>query len=266
VSVRGDGPAVLLPVRTAPHGEEEAEQLRLWGADPDAGLNLVTALVEAGFTVLAADYEAHRMAHPARALTPDNLSADLLALADAASVDRFAYAGYSWTALAGFQLAVRTDRLWALAMGGFPPIDGPYREMLAVTRAAHAAALAQEGQDAPLADVTPGDWDSAAVRTSPEQTRQFVALYESLEGFDDDGARSRLALPRLAYAGEADEIVYSEQWGGVTVRIAGPLREHRGLLESEGWRVELLPGRDHLGAMHSDVTVPLLTSWLRGAA
>ncbi len=73
-------------------------------------------------------------------------------------------------------------------------------------------------------------------------------------------------MPRLAYPGDADEIPYSEQWGGVTARMAGPLREHRERLEAEGWRVELLPGRDHLGAMHSDVSVPLMTSWLRAIA
>ncbi len=48
--------------------------------------------------------------------------------------------------------------------------------------------------------------------------------------------------------------------------MAAPLRDHRDRLEAAGWRVVLLPGRDHLGAMHSDVTVPLLTSWLRSVA
>jgi pimeloyl-ACP methyl ester carboxylesterase len=266
VSTWGSGPAVVLPLRTKPYPEEEAAQLRLWGADPDAGRVLATAIAEAGFTAIAADYEAHRMAHPAPdTLTADGFSADLLALADAAGAREFAYAGYSWTALGGLQLALRTDRLRALAMGGFPPVAGPYREMLAVTRAAHAASLAAEGRDAPAGDVTPGDWDTAQVQTSPAQTRQFLTLYESLQDFDDDAARARLTVPRLAYAGEEDDIVYSERWGGVTVRMATPLREHRERLEADGWRVELLPGRDHLGAMHSEVSVPLLTSWLATA-
>ena len=263
VLVAGDGPAVLLPVRTAAYDPATAETMRAWGAEPDAGPTLITGLRNAGFRVVAADLEGHRMAHPAaETLTPDALTQDLLAIADAADADRFAYAGYSWLALCGLQLAIRTDRLWALAMGGFPPIDGPYREMLAVTRAAHAFSLAPR-PTVPIAEVEPGDWDSAGVQTDPEQTRQFVTLYEALQGFDDTLAARGLTLPRLAYAGEDDEIGYGAEWGGVTVRIAPPLRRHRAELEAQGWTVQLLAGRDHLSAMHSDVAVPLLTSWLR---
>src|SRR5690606_15690462 len=73
-------------------------------------------------------------------LTADNIAADFLAVADAVGADNFGYYGYSWLAAAGLQLAVRTERLIGLAMGGFPPLDGPYAEMRAVTAAAHAAA------------------------------------------------------------------------------------------------------------------------------
>jgi pimeloyl-ACP methyl ester carboxylesterase len=70
------------------------------------------------------------MSNPAvDGLTPESVASDLLAIADASGADRFAYYGYSWLALAGLQLALRTDRLWALAMGGYPPLDGPYRAM-----------------------------------------------------------------------------------------------------------------------------------------
>jgi hypothetical protein len=57
-------------------------------------------------------------------------------VADAAGAARFAWYGYSWLALAGLQLAIRTDRLTALAMG-WPPLGGPYAEMLRVTIATH---------------------------------------------------------------------------------------------------------------------------------
>ena len=136
VTVRGAGRALLIPARLEPHPPAEAETMRQWGADPDLGPNLVNGLA-ASFRVIAADYEGHRMAHPAPdTLTPENLAADLLAIADAADAGSFGYYGYSWLALSGLQLAIRTDRLWALAMGGFPPRDGPYASMLAVTRAA----------------------------------------------------------------------------------------------------------------------------------
>ena len=265
VMVVGNGPAVLLPVRTVPQDEATAETMRAWGAEPDAGLAIVAGLRDA-FRVIAADLEGHRMAHPAaETLTPEALTQDLLAIADAAGADRFAYAGYSWLALCGLQLAIRTDRLWALVMGGFPPVDGPYREMLAVTRAAHAFSLAPR-PTTPIAEVEPGDWDSAAVQTDPAQTRQFVTLYEALQNFDDARAARGLTIPRLAYAGADDEIVYGPDWGDVTVRIAPPLREHQAELEADGWTVRVLDGRDHISAMHSDAVLPLLTPWLRSAA
>jgi pimeloyl-ACP methyl ester carboxylesterase len=55
---------------------------------------------------------------------------DYLAVAGAAGAARFTYYGYSWGCVTGLQLALRTDRLDALACGGFPVIDGPYAEML----------------------------------------------------------------------------------------------------------------------------------------
>jgi hypothetical protein len=47
------------------------------------------------------------------------------------------------------------------------------------------------------------------------------------------------------------------------VRIGEPLATHRGALIEAGWDVQILPGLDHLGAMHSSVVLPILTGWLR---
>lgn len=257
VTVAGAGPAVLLPVRTEPHDEATAAGMRQWGADPDLGSTLVSGLSE-HFTVIAADYEGHRMANPAAdTLTPDNLAADLLAIADEAGVDRFAYYGYSWLALSGLQLALRTDRLWALVMGGYPPVDGPYDAMLAVTRAAHRKSLEPRKASG---EVTPGDWDSVEISTSAEQTRQFVTLYEALAGFDDSAVW--LGIPRLAFAGGEDNITYGPDWGDTVVKIAEPLARHRDELISQGWSVEILAGLDHMTAMHSSQVLPLLRDWL----
>ena len=116
--------------------------MRAWGGDPDVGPTLIDGLASR-YRVIAADYEGHRMANPAPdTLTPDALAADVLAIADAAGAGTFAWYGYSWLALTGLQVALRTDRLWALAMGGYPPLDGPYAAMLDVTRAAHALSVA----------------------------------------------------------------------------------------------------------------------------
>jgi len=69
-------------------------------------------------------------------------------------------------------------------------------------------------------------------------------------------------LPRLAFAGAADRIVYGPRWGDVTVRIGEPLAAHERELIEAGWDVQVLPALDHLGAMHSDVVGPLLRAWM----
>ena len=269
VQIRGSGPALLVPVRVEPYDPSTAATMALWGADPDLGESLVAGL-EATHQVITCDYEGHRMAHPAvSTLTPENLVGDLLAIADAAGADRFAYYGYSWLALAGLQLAVRSQRLTALAMGGFPPVDGPYAAMLAVTRAAHAEAVAQviraatapPGEVVPE-EVAPGDWDAATIQVDPDQTQQFVTLYEHLQDFDDAGVAASLTMPRLTFAGSEDTIVYSPKWGDATVEIAGPIARHRSRLVEQGWRVRLLQGLEHIGAMNSSNALPVLRDWL----
>ena len=227
ITVRGNGRMLLIPARVDSYPEADAATMRAWGADPDLGPNLVSGLSRS-YRVIAADYEGHRMAHPApHTLTPENISADLLAITDAAHADRFGYFGYSWLALCGLQLAIRTNRLWALVMGGFPPLDGPYKSMLAVTKAAHSVA-AGAGQQSPETDATaePGDWDAATIQASEAQTLQFLTLYEALQSFDDATAAVPRGLPRLAFAGSADQIVYGPRWGDVEVRIGPALAEH----------------------------------------
>ncbi|WP_329057715.1 alpha/beta fold hydrolase [Amycolatopsis sp. NBC_01480] len=257
IEVHGDGPVVLLPVNPRPVEGAQAEAMRQWGADPALGRSLIDGL--AGFRVAAFDYEGHVMAHPRPdSLTPDAVVADFLAVADTVQAPRFAYYGYSWLALAGLQLALRTDRLDGLAMGGFPPIDGPYREMLAVTRATHEMAVA--GPSGTPQNAEKGDWDSVEVTMSTGQTRQFVTLYEALKGFDDHAARP--ACPRLCFAGSADRIEYGERWGGVTVDIVGPFENSRAELAERGWTVEVLDGLDHMTAMQAKAVLPVLRPWL----
>jgi pimeloyl-ACP methyl ester carboxylesterase len=265
ITIHGRGRSLLLPVRTAAHPAGEADTMRRWGADPDLGHTLVRGL-ERTHRVIAADYEGHRMAHPAPdTLTPDNVAADLLAIADGGGADEFAYYGYSWLALSGLQLALRTERLWALVMGGYPPMGGPYQAMLAVTRAAHAmSSRPAEGKAADGSEVTPGDWDSVAIQTTEAQTRQFVTLYEALDGFDDAAVVLPHELPRLAFAGAEDQIDYGPDWGNVRVRIGAPLTAHADALTATGWDVRVLPGLDHMSAMHGEVVLPILQSWFAG--
>ncbi|WP_027927912.1 alpha/beta fold hydrolase [Amycolatopsis benzoatilytica] len=255
----GDGPVLLVPEDPRPASGPEAEAARQWGADPELGRSLIAGLD--GFRVAAFGYQAHRMAHPAD-LTPDLVAADFLTVADAVGADRFAYYGYSWLALSGLQLAMRTDRLSALVMGGYPPVDGPYAEMLAVTRATWEMALAGPAAEQ-SGPAEPGDWDSVDIALSTAQTKQFVTLYEALRDFDDRAVE--LSCPRMCFAGEKDRIVYAERWGGVTVDIAGPMVRERLELQARGWTVEVLPGLDHMGAMQAAVVLPVVRPWLEAA-
>jgi pimeloyl-ACP methyl ester carboxylesterase len=257
VTVRGDGPAILLPVSTTLIEGEAAERMRAWGVDPNAGRDLAAGLT--GHRVITADCEGHRAAHPAaQTLTAEAVAHDLLAIADAAGAGRFAYYGYSWLALAGLQLAIRTDRLTGLAMGGYPPLGGPYDAMLAVTRAAHRQALENRVSPPAPKEVEPGDWDSSEVSATPEQTGQYVTLYESLQGFDE--TKVELTIPRLAFAGADDVIEYGAKWDHARVDIGPALAANKDELEARGWRVEVLPGKDHMSAMHAEV----VREWLRG--
>ncbi len=264
VYTAGDGPPILLPVRVQPYDEETAATMRAWGADPESGPTLVAGLADT-CTVIAADYEGHRMQHPA----PDTLTAgtivdDLLSIADAVTTTRFTVYGYSWLGLAAYQLALRSNRVNALAMGGFPPVHGPYGPMLAVTTAAHEAALAKGSEPEPAvsaAEITPGDWDSATIQADEAQTRQFLTLYLSLQNFDDAAAATRLTVPRLCFVGELDNIDYPLQWGDTRVAIADAVIGQRKELTAAGWAVKILPGLDHISAMKGDTVLAVLRDW-----
>src|SRR6266567_6435020 len=140
IEVDGEGPTLLLPVNPQPVEGPQAEQMRQYGTDPALGQSLIKGLRDA-FRVVVFDYEGQCLHTPKPdTLTPDNAASDLLSVADAVGADRFAYYGYSWLAMIGLQLAIRTDRLWALIMGGFPPLNGPYEEMFRVTTATYEMA------------------------------------------------------------------------------------------------------------------------------
>jgi pimeloyl-ACP methyl ester carboxylesterase len=263
IEVQGSGPTVLMPVNPRPVEGPQAEEMRKWGADPALGQSLVSGLRDA-FQVVAFDYEGHLLATPkADTLTPANATHDVLAVADAVGADRFAYYGYSLLGVIGLQLAVRTDRLSALVVGGYPPLGGPYAEMLRITMAAHAMAVEPSP---PAADPEPGDWSSVSVSLSDAQTRQFVTLYRALQDFDDRAAQSRITCPRLCFVGSADEIEYVEKWGGVHLSIAGRVLERRAELEALGWDVRVFDGLDHTQAMQAARVLPVLRGWLTAEA
>jgi pimeloyl-ACP methyl ester carboxylesterase len=275
VEVHGQGPTVLLPVNPQPVEGPQAEEMRRWGVDPALGRSLIDGLSDT-FQVVAFDHEGHVLQVPQPGtLTPANVVADLLAVADAAGADRFAYYGYSWRAVNGLQLAIRTDRLTALVMGGFPPLDGPYDKMLQVTKATYDMAVANASASAAAEAAPPPsteptdtdevDWSTVQVTLTEGQTRQFVTFYEGLQDFDDRAAQAQVTCPRLCFVGSADEITYDQRWGGVRVSMADPVISRRAELESLGWQVQILDGLDHTQAMQAPHVLPVLRPWLLSA-
>lgn len=153
---------------------------------------------------------------PTAEFTADRTSTDLLAVADAAGFDRFAFWGFSWGGVVGLQLAARTDRLTALVCGGWPPLDAPYADMLTITRMMAAAP-----------DMT--------VRVD-----QFATFYESVQTWDERSLR--LDCPKLTFVGMNDEMAYPD---GITLHLASTIRDRREELEKRGWEVEVVPEKDH---------------------
>jgi pimeloyl-ACP methyl ester carboxylesterase len=252
IEIHGDGPALLLPVNPRPITGEQADVLRQYGADPALGQSLIQGLCDA-FRVIAFDYEGHLRRTPRPlTLTPDAVINDLLAVADAAGANRFAYYGYSWLAMIGLQLALRTDRLWALVMGGYPPLDAPYAEMRQVTAAAYEIAGSE----------VPADEEWSAAELSKEETQQYVTLYEALRDFDDRAVQGQITCPRVCFVGSADEIYYGPSWGDVTVSLAGPVIRGEAELKALGWDVHILEGLNHMGAMQAAQVLPILQPFL----
>ncbi|WP_405114314.1 alpha/beta hydrolase [Paenibacillus sp. FSL K6-1217] len=263
-------PVLMLPVAKESVYGQEADHLRQWGVDPELGEHFIAGLRDK-FQVLYFDYEGHRLRQPNPLdLTASSITEDFLTIAGEMNVSKFSYYGYSWLALAGLQLAIRTDRLESLLMGGFPPLDGPYAEMLIVTNHTYMMALSQPAPADPAeteqktAAPEATDWDNIQIQMVPEQTRQFVTLYESLADFRDRDIQHLLRMPRLAFAGEQDKIVYGDNFGGVTVDIAGKLVDHQSRLEQLGWDVAILKGSgmDHTKAMQPETVLPVLRPWL----
>ncbi|RAV23275.1 alpha/beta fold hydrolase [Paenibacillus contaminans] len=258
---------IMLPIAKKSVYNQEAESLRLWGVDPELGKHFVEGLADS-FEILYFDYEGHVFQHPnPENLTPEYIVNDFLHIADEMNVKTFSYYGYSWLALVGLQLAIRTNRLESLVLGGFPPYEGPYQEMMIVTDKTHMQAVGtqRDGSKQPEEDGNSKeiDWENMTVTIDPRVTQQFVTMYQSLADFDDRNIQHMLNFPKLAFAGEKDTIVYGEKFGNVTVDMVGLLKKNSGFLAGLGWDVEILMGddMDHTKAMQPAAVLPLIKPW-----
>ena len=82
-------------------------------------------------------------------------------------------------------------------------------------------------------------------------------------GFDERAALGKVGVPRLAFAGADDTIVYSPKWGDATVVIGDALQRNAAELTALGWRVQVLEKPDHLAAMQASRVLPILIPFLR---
>ncbi len=176
-------------------------------------------------------------------LTPAAVARDYLAIADAAGAGQFAYAGFSWGCVTGLQLALRTDRMTALVCGGFPVIDGIYEDMLTTTRAMASGPASLYGLEA----------------DSPENGRQFLTYYEGLQSFDDRLIQGALDIPRLNWIGDRDLPTLN---GKPLTHMGQLIIRNRAELESAGWDVQVVPGKNHLDGGAPDVQVAVIDEWL----
>ena len=172
----------------------------------------------------------------------ERVCSDLLAVADAAGFDRFAYFGYSWGGGVGLQLASRTDRLSALLIGGWPPLGAPYAEVL-------------EGARLQVDNPTES---SMAVLREPGQYRQWVTYLESVSGWPEAEAVAQIKCPRLVFTasdGDSDA-------GGIPLPLATTIIAQKARLEAMGWVVRTIPDRDFSVCMDPAAVVPTIRPFL----
>jgi len=175
-------------------------------------------------------------------LTADRACADLLGVATAAGFDRFAFWGYSWSGAVGLQLADRTDRLSALVIGGWPPLDAPYEGILLASERKAAAP----------------EPSSLVVLRSPAQYLQWSQYYRSMGDWPEAEAVARIACPRMVVFGGDGDLVEA----GVPIDIASTIRGSRDRLEALGWHVCEIPGHGHGVALHPEMFVPPVREFL----
>jgi pimeloyl-ACP methyl ester carboxylesterase len=166
----------------------------------------------------------------ANAFTVDRVCTDILTVADRVGVDRFAWYGFSWGGVVGLQLAMRTNRLTALVVGGWPPLGGQYRETLAV----------------------------AEIGASRGGGSQYATFYRSFRDWSERDGVAKITCPRMTFVGMKDEFVAE----GYQIRHGPLIAEHRVELERMGWKVRLVEGFGHELGGRPDVVIPLVREFL----
>jgi pimeloyl-ACP methyl ester carboxylesterase len=176
----------------------------------------------------------HGRGYPAD-LTVTRVTEDYLVAADAAAAERFAVLGYSWSGCAAIEVAAQTPRCSAVVVGGWPPLNPPIEQLRATLRA----------------DST----DPLRSAHDQEMLRMYSAYYDSVA---TEPAAATRSIPRQLFYGQDDREPMSSGTSSITELIEASLPD----LERDGWVVDAIPGRDHLGCICAAVVGPLATAFL----
>jgi pimeloyl-ACP methyl ester carboxylesterase len=183
------------------------------------------------YRLLMADYpHVGSKAKNGTLLTVEDVCKDLLSLAGAAGMDRFAAVGYSFGGNVVLQLATRSHRVAALVVGGWPAIDGPYDLLLQTTQK-----LEKESPDRP-------------------EISRYVNYYKSLQDWPERAEVAKLTCPRLNYVDATD---------GDDTDFIGRFRRNKSALQKLGWdTAEVNSGKGHPGGLMPDIACPVIRSFL----
>lgn len=237
-STHGDRscPAIFLgPHFYASFGRSEGDDTSLW----------INGLKEEFFLIVA-DYPRGfgRTGNPlGLAFTPDVASEEYCRIADAAGAGQFGWVGYSYGGAIGVQVACRSGRVAALAVGGFPPLNAPFQEMAKISTqmAAESSASAEANQKLL--------WSAAG-------------FYTPLTDWPEYDQVTMLAMPRMTFIGTEDVGVPLH---GVDLPLAATVRTAAPALNKLGWEIEWLHGQDHLSAVGAAVSLPVVRDFFRRA-
>ncbi len=176
-------------------------------------------------------------------MTPDRLVQEYELVADAAGAEKFAWIGYSFGAAVGVQMATRSDRLTALMVGGFPPLNAPFERMTWVVK-----------------DMAKNLPEMAGVEISRKFANQSVGFYEPLTDWPEREKVAKIHIPRMVFMGSNDTGQgLPEQY---KTELAEPIRQVETELRDMGWEIHWILGAGHLDAIKPERALSIVRRFL----
>ncbi|MFI5495153.1 alpha/beta fold hydrolase [Actinoplanes sp. NPDC051859] len=235
---------------TAAAGSADADEvcvlLHGFPEDRHCWATVTPALAEAGYRVLAPDLRGYSAgARPAsrRAYTLARLAGDVLALADAAGVERFHVVGHDWGAALAWYLAGRhADRVLSLGALSVPHPDAFLRALLSTSQAARSwymlafqvpglpeLALSQRGGRAMRAALVRAGLDAASADRYATRAADRTALRGPLNWYRalPFGVRDqvgRIDVPTLFLWSDGDRFICRSAAEACARHVDGPYR------------------------------------------